>query len=90
MYALLALQVLVFAFSTFNWGPFIFAPLLNQFSPPLLAAIQVFNPSNPLIWTIRGVLGLIVSVSLCAFLVGLSKPAVFERFFKRHRKIIQE
>ncbi|MCL4430217.1 MAG: glycosyltransferase 87 family protein, partial [Chloroflexi bacterium] len=38
MYALLAVQGLVFAFSTFNWGPFIFTPLLEKFNPPLLAS----------------------------------------------------
>ena len=83
MYALLAIQGLVFAFSTFNWGPLIFAPLLKQFYPPLLEAIQVFDPKNALIWTTRGVLGLAVSLSLCAFLVGLAKPAVFERILKK-------
>ena len=86
-YALLALQVTVFAFSTFNWGPFIFAPLLQQFSHPLLAAIQVLNPSEPLIWTIRGVLGLVVSLSLCVFLAGLTKPQFFERVFRRKQKL---
>jgi hypothetical protein len=89
-YALVALQVTVFAFSTFNWGPFIFAPLLQQFSHPLLAAIQVLNPSKPLIWTIRGILGLVVSLSLCVFLAGLTKPQFFERVFGRKQKLALE
>ena len=83
LYALAVLQISVFAFSTFNWGPFIFAPLLQQFSPPLLAAIQVFNPYEPLIWTIRGILGLVVSLSLCVFLMGLAKPQIFKDLFKK-------
>jgi Gpi18-like mannosyltransferase len=85
-YGLLAVQVLVFAFSAFNWGPFIFEPLLKRFSPELLASIQFLDPSNPLIWTIREILGLVVSVSLIAFLVGLAKPAVFERIQKKVSK----
>ncbi len=83
MYGLLAIQGLVFAFSTFNWGPFIFTPLLTKVNPALLQAIQILDPKYPLIWTTRGILGLAVSVATCVFLVGLAKPAFFERLFKK-------
>lgn len=76
-YVLLTVQTLVFAFSTFNHSPFIFEPLLLQFSPQLLETIQVLDPQYPLVWTIRGILGLTVSLSLCLFLAALAKPAVF-------------
>jgi hypothetical protein len=75
LYALIAVQVLVFVFSAFNWGPFIFEPLLTQFSPSLANAIQALDPSkSPLVWTIRGIMGLVVSLSLTAFLALLAKP----------------
>ncbi len=83
MYGLLAIQGLVFAFSTFNWGPFIFTPLLTKFNPQLLQAIQFLDPKYPLIWTTRGILGLAVSVAACIFLVGLAKPKFFEKIFKK-------
>ncbi|MGE5554921.1 MAG: glycosyltransferase 87 family protein [Methanocella sp.] len=78
-YALLTIQALIFGFSTFNHSPFIFEPLLLQFSPQLLHLIQVLDPQYPLIWTIRGVLGLTVSLALCLFLVALAKPTVFSK-----------
>ena len=83
MYALLAVQLLVFAFATFNWGPFVFTPLLEKFNPAILAAIQGLDPKYPLIWNIRGVLGLVVSISIGIFLIALAKPAVFEKLFKK-------
>jgi hypothetical protein len=83
MYGLLALQGLVFVFSTFNWGPFIFTPLLTKFNPQLLQAIQFLDPKYPLIWTIRGILGLVVSVAACIFLVGLAKANFFDKIFKK-------
>jgi hypothetical protein len=86
LYVLVAVQVLVFAFSAVNWGPFMFEPLLKQFSPSTLAAIQFLNPANPTIWTVREVLGLVVSLSLGFFLLALAKP----EFFKQARKRIEK
>jgi hypothetical protein len=83
VYGLVAIQFLVFAFATFNWGPFVFTPLLEKFNPSLLLSIQGLDPKYPLIWNIRGVLGLAFSVSLCIFLVALAKPSIFERIFKK-------
>ena len=83
MYILLGVQTLVFVFSTFNQGPFAFEPLLKAFSYNLLPLIQVFDTKNPLIWTIRGVAGLLVSISLCVFLIVLVKPAVFQKSLRQ-------
>jgi hypothetical protein len=78
LYALAVVQVLVYAFSAFNWGPFVFNPFLEQFYPQVLAAIRPFNPTNSTIWVIRGVLGLAVSSALGVFLLTLLKPSVIE------------
>ena len=80
IFLLVAVQILVFTFSAFNWGPFIFEPLLTQFSPATLQSIQFLDPSkNPLAWTLRGIFGFAVSASLALFLLALAKPEVFER-----------
>jgi hypothetical protein len=83
VYALFGIQLLVFAFMTFNGVPFVFRPLLQEFSPQILNSIEFLDPKYPIIWTIRGVLGLVVSIALCTFLVGLTKPEAFERIHKR-------
>ena len=84
LYALIVIQVLVFAFSAFNWGPFVFEPLLAQFSPSTLASIQFLDPSkSPLVWTYREVLGLVVSLSVGAFLLVLAKPAILKQIRER-------
>jgi hypothetical protein len=75
-YSLAAIQILVYAFSAVNYGEFIFQPLVERFFPPLLASLQYFNPVNPLIWSIRGTLGLIISLSLGGFLMVLLKTSV--------------
>jgi Gpi18-like mannosyltransferase len=79
-YLLVIAQVLVFAFSAFNWGPFVFEPLFARFSPDLLGVIQHMDPSkSSIIWTVRGLFGLFVSVALAFFLAAIAKP----RFFKQ-------
>jgi hypothetical protein len=78
LYALAVVQVLVYAFSAFNWGPFVFNPFLEQFYPQVLAAIRPFNPTNSTIWVIRGVLGLAVSSALGVFLLTLLRPSIIE------------
>jgi hypothetical protein len=91
LYLLIGIQGLVFAFSTFNWGPFIFEPLLTQFSPTLLPAIQVLDPSkSPLVWTIRGVLGGAVSLSLLAFLIILAKPSFLQQVREKFLKTLSQ
>jgi hypothetical protein len=49
--------------------------------------IEPFNPSNPVVWTFRGVLGLSVSLGLGIFLLGLAKPSfvktITEKFHSR-------
>ena len=39
LYGLAIVQLLVFGFSLFNWGPFIFQPLISNFYPSLLPTI---------------------------------------------------
>jgi hypothetical protein len=79
LYLLVATQALVFGFSLFNWGPFVFEPLLTRFSPSLWESIQFLDPKNPLVWNSRGLFGLFVSVALALFLVALAKPRFFEQ-----------
>jgi hypothetical protein len=80
LYLLVIIQILIFAFSAVNWGVFIFQPLVTRFSPSLLPLMQHLDPSaSSLIWTIRGVLGLIVSISLAGFLTLLMKPSILKR-----------
>jgi hypothetical protein len=85
-YVLLITQGLVFAFITFNGGPFVIKPLLQQFWPQFLVSIQGFDPSYPLIWTTRGIFGLIVGLSLGVFLATLAKPEAFEKLHVVLRK----
>lgn len=76
LYLLSMITILVFAFSSVNWGVFIFQPLAS-FYPPLLGLMQVMNPANnSLIWTIRGAIGLAVSLSLAGFLLLLMKTSL--------------
>lgn len=88
LYLLAAIQILIYAFTITNQSLFIFAPLLERFSPPLLAALQNFHLSNGhLLWMIRGTLGLIVSLSLAVFLALLMKPEVVEQARDRLHRV---
>jgi hypothetical protein len=85
LYGLVFMQVLVFLFVIFNWGPFVFKPLIQQLAPNFLLSIEQLDPKHLLIWDVRGVLGLVVSLGLCIFLAALLKPAAFKglsRYFK--------
>jgi hypothetical protein len=87
MYALAGVQALIFAFSFFNWGPFIFEPLLTQFSPGTLTQMQFLDPSkSSLIWSIREEMGLFVSLGLTTFLAIMVKPELLERLGKLRKK----
>jgi hypothetical protein len=81
-YALIFTQVAIFGFITFNGGPLVFKPLLQQFWPQSLLTLEGFDPKYPLIWSTRGIFGLIVSLALCVFLAMLAKPQAFERIHK--------
>jgi hypothetical protein len=81
--ALIAVQVLVFAFSFVNWGPFVFVPLMT---PLTLDSLKFLFPTNQVIWNIRGVLGLVVSLSLAAFLLALAKPEFFKQMGEKIKK----
>jgi hypothetical protein len=77
---LVFIQILVFAFSAANWGVFIFEPFVARFYPPLVSVIQMITPGNPIVWNVRGALGLAVSLSLTGFLAFLMRPSIGERF----------
>jgi hypothetical protein len=54
-----------------------------MFYPEVLTAIEPFNLSNPVIWTVRGVLGLSVSLGLGIFLLALAKPSFVKTITKK-------
>ena len=86
LYLLAAIQTLVYIFTVANQSLFVFTPLLERFSPPTLTALQNFHLDNgPLIWTIRGTMGLIISISLGVFLALLLKPTILEKIQGRLR-----
>jgi hypothetical protein len=86
LYFLVFIQILVYAFSSINGGPFIFKPLLERFAPATLT-MQVLNEaSDQFIWVIRGTLGLIISVSIGAFLLFLVNPSVLQQTLQRLRQ----
>ena len=80
LYFLVGVQVLIYAFSAFNWGVSIFQPMFEKFFPRLLPLIPLLDPgANALNWSIRGSLGLVVSVALGVLLLLLLEPS-----FLRH------
>lgn len=83
-YLLIIIQILVYAFSLFNWGPFIFEHLAERFFPTVLQTIWSLAPSkSTLIWNIRGILGLTVSIFLGIFLLLLLKQDDLTIYFKK-------
>jgi len=82
------IQFLIYLFSVANQNLFVFRPLLESFSPSLLRGLENFHFNNgPLIWTIRGSLGLVISLSLIGFLVILLKPEYLEILQERIQNI---
>jgi Gpi18-like mannosyltransferase len=75
LYVLSGVQLIIFAFSITNGGLLIFQPLIEKFAPTIFSSL---NPSSPglnlLYWNARGVLGLIVSLSLILLLILLMRP----------------
>ena len=89
LFLLAVIQILVYAFSAVNWGPFIFEPLAERFFPPILQLIWALDPSkSSLIWFIRGTFGLIISLLLGIFLLILLKPESFTKSLRRIRSKI--
>jgi hypothetical protein len=79
-YGLIAVQILIYAFSFFNGGSAIFQPLFEKFSPAVVGpAQQLSSNSSWLIWNIRGYLGLIISVALICYLAALVEPDLLKR-----------
>jgi hypothetical protein len=89
LYLLVIIQILVYVFSLFNWGLFIFEPLVERFFPSLLPSIEYFDPSkSSLIWHVRGILGLIITIFLGVFLLFLIKPEAFAKSLRRIRAFL--
>ena len=85
LYGLILVQIMVLMFSVGNWGPFVFQPLLRQFTPSILNAIQWLDPSqNAAVWTFRQIMGLVVSASLTIFLIALAKPSILRKMKKKN------
>ncbi len=88
LYALAFIQVLVYSFSIVNGGPLIFEPLLTMLSPSAIAPVRDFSQINSLLfWNIRGILGLIISLSLFVFLIFLVEPNVLKKIQTKILKI---
>lgn len=88
LYIFVGIQSLVYAFSAVNGGGWIFLPLAEKFFSPFIAPINFDFTLNPLIWTIRGDIGLVISLSLGGFLIILMKPSILTQATNAlHRKI---
>jgi hypothetical protein len=75
-YFLIVIQILVYSFSAFNGGLLIFQPMVQHFYPTFLVTPQTLNSFViSLAWTIRGTLGLIISIFLGLFLIMLINPS---------------
>jgi hypothetical protein len=67
-------QLFVFGFSLFDWGPFIFQPFIERFYPSLLPELLLLDPSkSSLLWAVRGIFGLIITLAFSTYLIMLSK-----------------
>ncbi len=72
LYALSAIQLIIYVFSIFNGGPFIFQPFIERFAPGIMININPLQTGNSsFFWDVRGVMGLIVSLSLIFLLILL-------------------
>jgi hypothetical protein len=88
LYSLLGIQFLILVFSFFNGGSTIFQPLFEKIYPTVIAsAQQISSTTSWLTWSIRGYLGLIVSISLAIFLLALTDVTIYERTKERISKV---
>jgi len=84
LHLLLLIQTLVYIFSFANQSLAVFGPLAQALSPRIVTDAQNFLSDNgPLIWTIRGSMGLMISVSLLTFLAILIKPEIINQVQER-------
>lgn len=88
LYVVGIIQVFIYIFSVANQSLFIFTPLLERFSPSLLAGLTDFHLENgPLVHAIRGTMGLVISVFLLVLLGLLLKPTILDKAKERLRSI---
>jgi hypothetical protein len=86
IYALTAVQLLIYVFSLFNNGLAIFKPLVERFAPSLTTSISPLDPSQSrLVWEVRGILGLVVSLALLGFLLTLASSRKIEKHHNQGR-----
>lgn len=91
LYLLTIIQLLIYIFSVANQNLFILTPLLENFSPSLLTNLQNFHLANGLlIWVIRGIMGLVISLSLIGFLAVLMKPLILQQTKQRTQKFLKK
>jgi hypothetical protein len=86
LFVLSVIQVFVYIFTVANQSLFAFSPLLERFSPSLLADLTSFHRSpvyGPIVHAVRGTMGLVTSLSLLVFLVLLMKPTIVEKVQKQ-------
>jgi len=80
LYMLIAIQILIYAFSAVNHEILIFEPILERFFPLHLVALQnLYANYGSLLWTIRGIMGSIISLFLGVFLTSLSRPSALRQ-----------
>jgi len=75
------INFLIYVYSFANHNLFLFRPLLEIVSPSLLVDIEYLYFSSdigPFLWTVRGTMGLVVSLSLIVFLAIILKPELLE------------
>jgi Gpi18-like mannosyltransferase len=76
LYALSAVQMIIYVFSFFNNGISVFEPLIQKFLPVLTVYGTTLDPGkSQVVWNIRGFLGLIVALTLIWFLIILFNAA---------------
>ena len=88
-YLLILIQAFVFVFSFANQSLAVFAPLAQLLSPTILTTSErILLDNGPIIWTIRGTMGLVVSGSLAVFLTFLVKPEILEHLQNSLRRFL--
>jgi len=75
------INFLIYVYSFANHNLFLFVPFLEIVSPSLIVDIENLYFSSdlgPILWTVRGTMGLVVSLSLIVFLAIILKPELLE------------
>ena len=88
LYLTLITQILVFIFTIANQTLQVFTPMLQLYWPVGLNGLQnLYLKHAAFIWTLRGTMGLIVSLSLIVLLVFILFPALAEKLENPRRNV---